>query len=131
MLVHNCVLFLQASIRTRLGRAVNESTGDRNSLAAPTTRSTRGKKTQTIHTNYRSNKSKNIRNDSINAPMPGLILKLCKKEGEVVKKGESLLILEAMKMENEIRSTVDGIIKEVFKKEGSSVEKGEIILTIE
>jgi biotin carboxyl carrier protein len=86
---------------------------------------------QEMVNDYLINKSKNIINDSINAPMPGLILKFCKKEGEVVKKGESLLILEAMKMENEIRSPVDGIIKEIFKKEGSSVEKGEIILTLE
>ncbi len=67
----------------------------------------------------------------VRAPMPGLILKIKKLLGEEVKTGEPLIILEAMKMENEIRSHTGGIVKEIFVEEGTSVEKGALILTIE
>ncbi len=67
----------------------------------------------------------------VKAPMPGLILKIKKQQGDEVKSGEALVILEAMKMENEIRSITDGKVKEIFVKEGASVEKGSIILSIE
>ena len=63
--------------------------------------------------------------------MPGLLLKMKKKEGDSIEMGESIGILEAMKMENDIISPASGIIKEIFKKEGASVEKDEIILKIE
>jgi biotin carboxyl carrier protein len=67
----------------------------------------------------------------IKAPMPGLILKLKKNIGDKVDKGDALLILEAMKMENELKSSSNGIIKDIYYREGQSVEKGSIILTIE
>jgi biotin carboxyl carrier protein len=66
----------------------------------------------------------------IKAPMPGLIVKVLKAEGEAIQKGEPLIILEAMKMENEIRATVSGIIKSVKVNENSSVEKGALLLEI-
>lgn len=77
------------------------------------------------------NKSKLKHHSDVKAPMPGLILKLKKNVGEEVKLGESILILEAMKMENELRSPASGILKKIFYKEGQSVEKDSIILTIE
>ncbi len=78
-------------------------------------------------------KNKNISAKKLNikAPMPGLLLKLKKNIGDSVKAGEPLLILEAMKMENEIRSPANGIVKEILFKEGQSVEKNSIILTFE
>lgn len=78
-------------------------------------------------------KNKNISANKLNikAPMPGLLLKLKKDIGDFVKVGEPLLILEAMKMENEIRSPIDGIVKEILIKEGQPVEKNSIILTFE
>ncbi len=78
-------------------------------------------------------KSKNISAKKLNikAPMPGLLLKLKKNLGDSVKVGEPLLILEAMKMENEIRSPVNGTVKEIHFQEGQSVEKNSIILTFE
>jgi len=75
--------------------------------------------------------SKLKHHSDVKAPMPGLILKLKKKVGEEVKLGEPILILEAMKMENELRSPAGGILKKIFYKEGQSVEKDSIILTIE
>ena len=67
----------------------------------------------------------------IRAPMPGLISKIEVRAGEEISKGQGLLVLEAMKMENEIRSTVRGKIKTVHAEKGKPVEKGEPLLTIE
>ena len=67
----------------------------------------------------------------VKAPMPGMILKVNKKVGEEVISGESVIILEAMKMENELRSPVSGKLKELFVKEGSPVEKGFKLFSIE
>lgn len=86
---------------------------------------------QEIVNDYLINKAKSVHHDAVKAPMPGLIIKFTTKIGEEVKQGESLCILEAMKMENEIRSPIDGTVKEIFLEEGNSVEKGQIILTIE
>jgi acetyl/propionyl-CoA carboxylase alpha subunit len=77
------------------------------------------------------NKIKAKHHSNVKAPMPGLLLKLKKRVGDEVKLGEAILILEAMKMENELRSPSSGIVKEVFFNEGQSVEKDSIILTIE
>jgi biotin carboxyl carrier protein len=67
----------------------------------------------------------------IAAPIPGLIKLLRIKEGDQVKSGDGLFILEAMKMENEIRSETNGIIKKVFVEEGAPVNQDQIILIIE
>lgn len=63
--------------------------------------------------------------------MPGKVVKLMKKEGDKVAKGETVLILEAMKMENEIKSGADGIIKSVNVKEGQALEAGFLMIEIE
>ena len=67
----------------------------------------------------------------VKAPMPGMILRVNKQVGEEVISGESVIILEAMKMENELRSPVSGKLKELFVKEGSPVEKGFKLFSIE
>ena len=66
----------------------------------------------------------------IKAPMPGLILKVRKNAGDKVEQGESIMILEAMKMENDLKSPVSGTIEKVFVKEGSAVEKGIVLFSI-
>jgi len=67
----------------------------------------------------------------VKAPMPGMILKIKRKEGEAVEKGDSVIILEAMKMENEIKAPVSGIITELKIAEGSAVEKNSFLFSIE
>ncbi len=67
----------------------------------------------------------------IKSPMPGLILKINKKIGDKVKAGESLLLLEAMKMENDLKAQTDGIIKEIPVNEGNSVEKNETLIILD
>ncbi len=80
---------------------------------------------------FLSQKERLSHHDVIKAPMPGMILKVSKSVGDTVEIGEPVLILEAMKMENELRSPASGIIKEVHVKEGSSVEKDTVLLSIE
>ena len=63
--------------------------------------------------------------------MPGKVIKIFVKENETIKKGQALLILEAMKMENEIKSDRDGIIKSVNVKEGQALEQGISMLEVE
>jgi biotin carboxyl carrier protein len=63
--------------------------------------------------------------------MPGKVVKIFKKEGDIVSKGETVLILEAMKMENEIKSGADGIVKSLNIKEGQALEAGFLMVEIE
>jgi len=65
---------------------------------------------------------------SVKAPMPGLVLNIMVKEGTAVTKGDSLLILEAMKMENMIKSPADGTIKKISVTKGDKVEKNDILV---
>jgi biotin carboxyl carrier protein len=64
----------------------------------------------------------------IKAPMPGLVLKLFVNEGDEVKKGDNLFILEAMKMENIIKAPADVTIKTIKIKPGDKVEKGQVLM---
>lgn len=67
----------------------------------------------------------------IKAPMPGLIVKCMVQEGEQVQIGQSLCIIETMKMENEIRAASDGVVKKMLTKEGDSVDKDVVLAIIE
>lgn len=75
--------------------------------------------------------SKKTMDKILKAPMPGLVLELKVSEGISVKKGEPLLIIEAMKMENVIKSAGEGIIKKIIVKAGQSVEKDDRLLEFE
>ncbi|WP_097027366.1 biotin/lipoyl-containing protein [Clostridium peptidivorans] len=66
----------------------------------------------------------------IEAPMPGSIVKVAVKPGDIVKNGQLLLVLEAMKMENEIVSPVDGTVNLVAVDTGQSVNSGELLIQI-
>lgn len=69
-------------------------------------------------------------NNAITAPMPGKILSIKVKPGDQVKRGQVLLILEAMKMENEILSPRDATIKEIKVAEGASVDTGTPLINL-
>ena len=69
--------------------------------------------------------------ESVSAPMPGNILEVKVKNGDRVKAGEVLLILEAMKMENEILSPRDGRLVSVNVAKGSSVNSGDVLCVID
>lgn len=67
--------------------------------------------------------------DQIKAPMPGLVLEVSIQEGEELKEGAPLLILEAMKMENVIKAPADVTVKEIKVKKGDSVDKNQVLVT--
>ena len=69
--------------------------------------------------------------NDIKAPMPGLILDIQVKVGQEVKENDSLLILEAMKMENVIVSPRDGVIKSISVEKGNAVEKNQLLVEFE
>jgi biotin carboxyl carrier protein len=65
------------------------------------------------------------------APMPGSILEINVKKGEEVEKGDTLIILEAMKMENEISASQSGTVKEIKVRVGDSVDAEDVLLVME
>lgn len=67
----------------------------------------------------------------VEAPMPGNIFKIQVKPGDAITKGQSVIILEAMKMENNIASDYAGTVKRIFVKEGASVQAGAKLIEIE
>jgi len=69
--------------------------------------------------------------ENITAPMPGKIVELLVEENAKVMEGEPILILEAMKMQNEIIAVVPGKIRKIFVKPGDSVAKDEVLMEIE
>jgi len=68
---------------------------------------------------------------AISVPMPGKVIALLVAEGDMVEKGQGMVIVEAMKMENEVRSPIAGEVKEIKVKQGDTVEGGAILLIIE
>ena len=68
---------------------------------------------------------------NIKAPMPGLVLDILIEAGQEIKKGDQLLILEAMKMENVLKAAGDGVVKSIEIEKGNTVEKGQILVEME
>jgi biotin carboxyl carrier protein len=66
----------------------------------------------------------------IKAPMPGLVIDVSVKEGQEVKEGERILILEAMKMENSIMIHADATIKKIIVSPGQAVDKGQVLVEL-
>ncbi len=64
------------------------------------------------------------------APMPGTVISIAVTDGDTVSKGQTLLILEAMKMENEIMAPCDGTVQEVTISQGTSVNAGDILVVV-
>ena len=67
----------------------------------------------------------------VKAPMPGLVLKVLIEPGKEVVKGDNLLVLEAMKMENMIKSPTDGIVQRILVNTGDKIEKNTILIQFE
>jgi pyruvate carboxylase subunit B len=66
----------------------------------------------------------------IKAPMPGLVVRLPAQKGAAVKKGQSLVVIEAMKMENDLKSPADGVVTTIHVAERSAVEKNTKLITL-
>jgi len=67
---------------------------------------------------------------SLKAPMPGLVLRVLVSEGEQVSAGQGLVVLEAMKMENELKAGAAGVVRSVRAVAGATVEKGQLLLEV-
>ena len=68
--------------------------------------------------------------ESANSPMPGQVLRVLVQEGQQVKTGDSLVVLEAMKMEQTIRTTIDGVVKSILVVTGQVVAPGQMLVEI-
>jgi len=66
--------------------------------------------------------------NDIKAPMPGMVLNILVSEGQEIKKGDALLVLEAMKMENVLKSPTDGVVKKIAVSKGVAVEKNQLLI---
>lgn len=82
---------------------------------------------QKLGMNHLNNKIVN----EVLAPMPGLVIRIIAKEGIKVQKGDNLVVLEAMKMENMISSPTDGIIKSIEVEQNKTVDKNQVLITFE
>ncbi len=71
------------------------------------------------------------KNNNVKAPMPGLVLRIIAQEGDTVKKGDALLVLEAMKMENVIKAEGEGTIKRIAVAPKQVVEKNTLLVEME
>jgi len=67
----------------------------------------------------------------IKSPMPGMVLDIFVKPGDTIKKGDQVLVLEAMKMENILKSQTDAVVKSVEIEIGKAVEKGQVMIKFE
>ncbi len=77
-----------------------------------------------------NNLEKQLNDNNIIAPMPGKIVDIFLSEGDLVNEGEPILILEAMKMQNEITATCNGVIRKIRVQSGQSVMKDELLVDI-
>ncbi len=74
--------------------------------------------------------TQNQTDGKITAPMPGTVLRLTCTSGQMIKRGDTMLVLEAMKMENEIQAPADGKIASINVSEGQSVNAGDILVQL-
>ena len=72
-----------------------------------------------------------VKADNLKAPMPGLVLDILVEPGTVLAKGDAVLVLEAMKMENNIKSPAEGVVKSIDIKKGQAVEKNQVLISFE
>ena len=83
---------------------------------------------------YMKNRKKSLlegSENSIISPMPGKVVKIPVVIGEEIKRGQTVIIVSAMKMENEYKSTVDGIVKQILVKEGDTVDGDQPLVMLE
>jgi len=76
-------------------------------------------------------KSAKQKMNNIKAPMPGLVIDIKVDVGQAVQEGDTILVLEAMKMENNIKAPAEGVVKQILCESGQAVEKNDILIAFE
>lgn len=76
-------------------------------------------------------KTPTVDSGAVRSPLPGMILEMHVAEGDQVKAGQTLLVLEAMKMENQIQAPHDGTVKKIYFRNGDTVTEGEVLCEID
>jgi len=69
--------------------------------------------------------------NDIKAPMPGMVIKVMVQNGQLIKRGDSIVVLEAMKMENILKSPADGIVGKIHVAKGDKVEKNQVMVNLD
>jgi len=87
--------------------------------------------TYDLYRGYKPSGVGGVESGDLVTQMPGLVVKIPVKVGQEVKKGDTMVILEAMKMENEIKCAIDGTVKDIHVKEGESLEQGRLMMELE
>ena len=124
----------QASEPTPVQPVQNPISNDNNTISseqAKTTNTSNSEKSNLEEKAQPSSQAVSSEFEKIISPMSGTVLKVNVKPGDVVKDAQTLVIIEAMKMENEILAPRDGKIREVFVKDGQQVEIDQTLLTLE
>jgi len=100
-------------------------------VSAPATRAPRAAAPSTARTSHSHTQTASTGGSyTVNSPLPGVILEVSVKEGDTVKAGQKLIVLEAMKMENNIQSTSDGTVSKISVEKGASVLEGMELIVI-
>ncbi len=76
-------------------------------------------------------KKKEIRKKDIHAPMPGLVIEIEVEVGEKIARGQGVIIVEAMKMENELKAAEGGVVREILVSKGQKVDQNELLMVVE
>lgn len=110
---------------------VEEQDETRNDNLAPRVESVAASQPEiSAQSHNKSEPAKVSSSDAVTAPMPGKVIKLNVTEGQKVEKGQLLLTLEAMKMENEIFAPKSGTVQIISAKQGANVSSGDVLLVI-
>ncbi len=86
---------------------------------------------QMLLSRYAQTRSSDSRRSEIRAPMPALVVRVEVSPGDQVSAGQGLIVLEAMKMENELRASHSGKVKEISVGKGTAVEKDQLLMLLE
>lgn len=79
----------------------------------------------------KKDESKNYLQDALRAPIPGTVIDICTNVGDSVKEGDTLLVLEAMKMNNNLTAEKDGVVREILTQAGETVKENTPLITFE
>lgn len=75
--------------------------------------------------------SKTPKAKSVKSPLPGVVLDIKVKQGDAVKRGQTVMVLEAMKMENNIEATYEGVVASISKSKGDAVMEGDVLIVMQ